>query len=260
MTNSKNEYNNDDMRSVHDDCVEGDTEGDTSDEEDFDATRSKNSKRSSQSLKKKEGLEVASGSADASVSPKSNRRKLFHFVFAIAVVVAMSVAIGLGIYASTKNSIVPTTSTTSTIPETVATETVESSSTPGDSGFIEDVNPTKEEENDSIPDSDPLSIPKGDTLGILDELVGPEAYVESGAVSKESEDEEVMESLPTQWPELVGMTGEEAKDQLQVLCGEETYDVFILNENSPTTRDYRFNRIRVFTNDEGVVTRVPQIG
>ena len=56
------------------------------------------------------------------------------------------------------------------------------------------------------------------------------------------------------------MTGEDAKSVLQLMYGVGTYNIVILHEHSPTTRDYRFNRIRIFTNDEGVVTQVPHIG
>lgn len=65
---------------------------------------------------------------------------------------------------------------------------------------------------------------------------------------------------PTKWPSLMGLTGEEAKSQLESMYGEGAYDIVIHNENSPTTRDYRFNRIRIFTNDEGVVVQIPRIG
>ena len=266
MTNSKNKRDEENLRRVQDDCVEGDTvsEGDTSDEEDFDASRINNAKRSSVSIENTKCLEVPSGSADGSVSQNRNRRKLFHFLLAVASLVAISAAVGVGIIVSRKSTVVSTASTTL---ETETTESFESSSTPVDSGSIADINPTEEDEKVSIPDSDPPSISKDDTLGMLEELVGSNEKVESdkeldgsedATLSNENKDEK--ESRPTQWPELVGMTGDEAKDQLELLCGEETYVIYILHENSPTTRDYRFDRIRIFTNDEGIVTTVPHIG
>mmetsp|Transcript_23182 Transcript_23182/g.54815 ORF Transcript_23182/g.54815 Transcript_23182/m.54815 type:complete len:266 (+) Transcript_23182:73-870(+) len=265
MTNSKNKYVEEDLKHVQDDCI-GDTvsEGDTSDDEDFDASRNKNGKRSTVSLESEKSLQVASGSADEQMSPRTSGRKLFHFLIAIAAVVAISAAVGVGIFVSRKKKVVPSTSTTV---ETEINQFSESSSTAFDSGSITEVDPRKEGGKENIADSNPPSVSKDDTFGILEELLGTEDNVGLGKEQVGSDDETVStenidkkESQQTKWPELVGMTGTEAKDQLELLCGEETYDIHVLHENSPTTRDYRFNRIRIFTNDEGIVTRVPQIG
>jgi hypothetical protein len=37
-------------------------------------------------------------------------------------------------------------------------------------------------------------------------------------------------------------------------------NVVAINENSPVTMDYRTDRVRVFVNDKGIVTRVPTTG
>lgn len=274
MTNSKNKYVEEDLKHLQDDCIEGDTvsEGDTSDDEDFDASRNKNGKRSTVSLESEKSLEVASGSADEQMSPRTSGRKLFHFLIAIAALVAISAAVGVGIFVSRKKKVVPSTSTTV---ETEINEFSESSSTAFDSGSITDVDsgsitevdPSKEGGKENNADFNPPSVSKDDTFGILEELLGTEDNVGLGKEQVGSDDETVSteninkkESQQTKWPELIGMTGTEAKDQLELLYGEETYDIHVLHENSPTTRDYRFNRIRIFTNDEGIVTRVPQIG
>lgn len=65
----------------------------------------------------------------------------------------------------------------------------------------------------------------------------------------------------TEWPELVGLTGEEAKTKLESMYGVGTYNIHILNENDPTSRDYRYDRIRIFVNEEtNLVTIIPRIG
>jgi len=279
------------------------SEGDTSDEEDIEASNSKRSTRQT----RKEGLELPSGSADGSVRPRAKRRKLVHVALSIAALVVTAAAIGGGIYASTKNSDSALSSPSTALAEEFAT----SSSIPVPSQPKAEVVPsTVEDENDSVLDSEANSIPKDDTLGLLEETVDQEVpsqpkaeavpsmvenendsvldseansipkddtlksveetadhedkdekYVKNKVDGKLDEKEsEDMKSRPTKWPDLVGMTGEEAKAQLELLCGDETYEIIVLNEDSPTTRDYRFSRIRIFTNDEGVVSKVPVIG
>ena len=123
------------------------------------------------------------------------------------------------------------------------------------------------EEIDSLPKEDVLpstreddendSVPKGDSLGLLDEIVDLEEENKDEKTTPEKREDKVKKS---KWPELVGMTGEMAKAQIQTMYGEETYEIVVLLEGSPVTRDYRFNRIRIFTNTEGIVTTTPVIG
>jgi len=238
MTNNKNKYIDEEKR--FNDCVEGDTvsEGDTSDEEDNNAA-SKN-------------LELPSGSADSCCRPRGKKRRFLCVAITIAAVVVTSAAIGGGIYAWRKNS-------GSTTPSTALEEELVSSITEPAIPEEEITPPIVEDENDVAPstikdenDSIPLS-EDHTNLGILDDLMEQEA-------SKAEETPIEDEPQPTQWPSLVGISGEDAKAQLELLYGEETYEIYILHEHSPVTRDYRFNRIRIFTNDEGIVTSVPRIG
>merc|ERR1712166_1327044 len=101
-------------------------------------------------------------------------------------------------------------------------------------------------------------ISKDGELGQLIELVNYNEEVDENTnVNKDKDKDNVTSS----WPELVGRTGEEAKIQLETTYGEGTYDIYILNENDPTTRDYRLNRIRIFVNEETLkVTVTPRIG
>lgn len=57
------------------------------------------------------------------------------------------------------------------------------------------------------------------------------------------------------WPELVGKSGEEAKKFLEGL--NQGYQVSILPEGSPCTRDFRPDRVRVFVDGNGVVVHPP---
>ncbi|KAL4199981.1 hypothetical protein AMTRI_Chr03g54070 [Amborella trichopoda] len=60
------------------------------------------------------------------------------------------------------------------------------------------------------------------------------------------------------WPELVGTNGEDA---VKAIEGENpTVDVSIVPEGSIVTTDVRCDRVRVWVNEYGTVTRVPTIG
>lgn len=61
-----------------------------------------------------------------------------------------------------------------------------------------------------------------------------------------------------EWPEVVGLSGEEA--QAIVKQDDPTINIQVLNENAPCTRDFRTNRVRIFTNGEGVVVHPPRRG
>jgi len=61
-----------------------------------------------------------------------------------------------------------------------------------------------------------------------------------------------------QWPELVGKTSAEAEEAVK--HDRPDVKVEILKDNSPTTMDYRVDRVRIFTNDAGVVTGPPCTG
>ena len=53
------------------------------------------------------------------------------------------------------------------------------------------------------------------------------------------------------FPEAVGKTGEEAK--AIILAKDSSLQVVVLQENSPCTKDYRTNRVRVFVDANGIV-------
>mmetsp|Transcript_14416 Transcript_14416/g.36217 ORF Transcript_14416/g.36217 Transcript_14416/m.36217 type:complete len:281 (-) Transcript_14416:310-1152(-) len=280
MTNTNNTYHDEETR--FDDCVEGDTvsEGDTSDEEDIEASKTNTSPRRTSS-QRKEGLELPSGSADGLCCSRTKKRKFLFVVLAVTALAATSAGIVGGIYLSKKRSASPLPLTTideefastSSIPESPSpdaipsteedeNETIQNSevSSPSTTTEEEDssspsipepwgaIVSTVEDENDTIQNSEvEPSAPKNDHLGLLDEIMTGEVENEDNA-------------QPTHFPALVGMTGEEAKSELEFLYGEEAFDIHILLEGTPVTRDYRFNRIRIFTDSEGVVTKAPHVG
>ena len=57
------------------------------------------------------------------------------------------------------------------------------------------------------------------------------------------------------FPEVVGLSGEEAKAAILEL--DSNYVVHILPEGTPTTRDFRPNRVRIFVDEEGIVRSPP---
>jgi hypothetical protein len=56
----------------------------------------------------------------------------------------------------------------------------------------------------------------------------------------------------------VGLSGEAAKEK--VLQDDPNANVQVIPENSPCTRDYRLNRVRIFVNADGVVVSPPRRG
>ena len=62
------------------------------------------------------------------------------------------------------------------------------------------------------------------------------------------------------WPELVGKTGEEAKQEILKTGGAGLTKVIILPEDSMYTEDYREDRVRIFVDASGKVVRPPMVG
>lgn len=253
MTISKNKYI-DEEKPRFNDCVEGDTvsEGDTSDEEDNQVS--------------KNNREIPSGNADCSCHTRGRKRRSLYSVIAIAAVVVTGAAIGGGVYATRKNwgssspSIVidDEFALSSPIPATPKTSASEEDNTDYTQTNENTTTTSLSEENDNITTIDDADTTPSTTEDESDNISIEEDATNENDSNLSAEVEE--EPQPTNWPSLVGMTGENAKAQLELLYGEGTYDIYILHEHSLTTRDYRFNRIRIFTNDNGVVTRVPRIG
>ena len=68
--------------------------------------------------------------------------------------------------------------------------------------------------------------------------------------------------LPTQtsWPELVGLTGLGAKKMIESKYPD-VFDIVIVVDGTPLTRDYRRTRIRIIVDEEGgIVVRTPHVG
>lgn len=63
-----------------------------------------------------------------------------------------------------------------------------------------------------------------------------------------------------QWPELVGKTGEEAKEVVVATGGPGIKSVDILPEDSVYTSDFRTDRVRIFVDASGKVAKPPIVG
>lgn len=60
------------------------------------------------------------------------------------------------------------------------------------------------------------------------------------------------------WNDLVGKTADEAKQQ--ILADMPDANVVVLPQNSPTTRDFRVDRVRVFVDADNKVVVAPHTG
>jgi hypothetical protein len=61
-----------------------------------------------------------------------------------------------------------------------------------------------------------------------------------------------------EWPEVVGLSGQEAEERVK--NDDPTVQTQVLDQNAPCTRDFRMNRVRIFINGEGVVVKAPRRG
>ncbi|KAK9931036.1 hypothetical protein M0R45_018332 [Rubus argutus] len=60
------------------------------------------------------------------------------------------------------------------------------------------------------------------------------------------------------WPELVGAKGKAAEAKIE--SENEFVEAVIVKEGSFVTQDFRCDRVRVWVDKHGTVTRVPTIG
>lgn len=64
----------------------------------------------------------------------------------------------------------------------------------------------------------------------------------------------------SEWPELVGKTGEEAKEVIIATGGPGIKSVDIIPADSMVTSDFRTDRVRIFVDTSGKVARAPRVG
>lgn len=62
-----------------------------------------------------------------------------------------------------------------------------------------------------------------------------------------------------EWPELVGKDGKEARDFIMQQSGN-SLQVFVVPNDSAVTADFVTDRVRIWINDDGTVSRPPKIG
>ncbi|KAH7577636.1 hypothetical protein ACOSQ2_001397 [Xanthoceras sorbifolium] len=62
----------------------------------------------------------------------------------------------------------------------------------------------------------------------------------------------------TSWPEMVGKNGEEAAAKIE--RENVNVDAIVLLDGTPVTMDFNCNRVWVWVNRHGKVTRVPRTG
>ena len=60
------------------------------------------------------------------------------------------------------------------------------------------------------------------------------------------------------WANLVGLDGNVALETIR--NQDASLNVVIVGENKPVTRDYRFDRVRIFVNENNIVVREPRTG
>ncbi|KAL0375239.1 UNVERIFIED_CONTAM: Subtilisin inhibitor CLSI-I [Sesamum radiatum] len=66
-------------------------------------------------------------------------------------------------------------------------------------------------------------------------------------------------AVKSRWPEVVGLTAEEAERKIKEEMPAGTH-VYVLPSDSFVTMDFRTDRVRVFTDSSGKVSSPPRIG
>jgi hypothetical protein len=61
------------------------------------------------------------------------------------------------------------------------------------------------------------------------------------------------------WPDVVGEPGEQAQAEIEADTGG-SVKVFVLPWDAIVTEDYRLDRVRIFVDDNGNVSKPPRIG
>lgn len=87
------------------------------------------------------------------------------------------------------------------------------------------------------------------TLLISSILLGGAAALQDG---------EIMANTRTEFPEVIGMTGDAAKATLETEFP--TMNIQVLPYGSMATMDFREDRIRIKLDENGVVSKAPRIG
>ncbi|XP_047311225.1 subtilisin inhibitor CLSI-I-like [Impatiens glandulifera] len=62
----------------------------------------------------------------------------------------------------------------------------------------------------------------------------------------------------TSWPEVVGLTADEAEKKIKE--DMPTAHTFVLPQGSPFTLDYRIERVRILVDSTGKVAHTPHVG
>jgi hypothetical protein len=60
------------------------------------------------------------------------------------------------------------------------------------------------------------------------------------------------------WPSCVGMSGEACQAMIESMANDVT--VQVVSQDAMVTMDFRTDRVRIFVDDSGVVTRTPSRG
>lgn len=63
------------------------------------------------------------------------------------------------------------------------------------------------------------------------------------------------------WPACIGMSGERCRAMIASMANDLEYsNIFIVNQDSFVTMDFRTDRVRIFVDDDGIVVRTPSRG
>eukprot|EP00245_Coleochaete_scutata_P007484 TRINITY_DN22907_c0_g1_i1.p2 TRINITY_DN22907_c0_g1~~TRINITY_DN22907_c0_g1_i1.p2 ORF type:complete len:206 (-),score=45.83 TRINITY_DN22907_c0_g1_i1:366-956(-) len=117
----------------------------------------------------------------------------------------------------------------------------------------------------TVPDNEDVEVVGSAQQEDLPEFQWPSASTEANSVQTGEEDIVPVDIFPgrsglkREWPELVGMRGEDAKAAVEQESPR-GLKVYLVPHDAFVTMDYRTDRLRIYVDQKGVVSSVPRIG
>lgn len=196
-------------------------------------------------------------------SSTTNGRHLLVALLLVGAVAALVLGLGLGLGLKNQGS----SSSTGTGVVTAESNTSSSSNgavTNPDTGAV--VPEVDEGENGIVPDNEDQEEDPNGGQGEGEELPPEEeSQADEDITPTDGKDESVLvppedfASDAMEWPQLVGMDGDVAATLL-----EESYpgyyDIIVLHEDAVVSMDFVLERIRIYVDDDNIVTKVPKVG
>ena len=62
------------------------------------------------------------------------------------------------------------------------------------------------------------------------------------------------------WPKCLGMAGQDCADYIDSYAQDLHGRIYIISSGTPVTEDFRTDRVRIYVDEDGIVTTIPNRG